>query len=258
MKKIISVILITIILFSVLAVTVCAENGDLIWNPVSLRAGGGSSGGGGGGGSSGGSGGSHSHGSGSGRQLTLFESILSFVLMPFVFFSSSIAFYIKLTKRSRKAKKLMKQMKKSDSAWKYGQVTYDVEEGFLAIQQAWTNMDMSTASQYMSDELLDSFQTKLNWMKYKNQRNVLEKISLVSALPVAVYDDSDNSRDYIWFYIKGRMVDYTIDTDTQLIVEGSTSPSSFVEYWKFVRRNDRWVLSHILQKNEEDQIPFAE
>ena len=152
----------------------------------------------------------------------------------------------------------MKQMKKSDSAWKYGQVSSDVEEGFLAIQQAWTNMDMSTASQYMSDELLDSFQTKLNWMKYKNQRNVLEKISLVSALPVAVYDDSDNSRDYIWFYIKGRMVDYTIDTDTQLIVEGSTTPSSFVEYWKFVRKNDRWVLSHILQKNEEDQIPFVE
>ena len=95
-------------------------------------------------------------------------------------------------------------------------------------------------------------------MKYKNQRNVLEKISLVSALPVAVYDDSDNSRDYIWFYIKGRMVDYTIDTETQLIVEGSTSPSSFVEYWKFVRKNDSWVLSNILQKNEEDQIPFAE
>ena len=152
----------------------------------------------------------------------------------------------------------MKQMKKSDSAWKYGQVLSDVEESFLAIQRAWTNMDMSTASQYMSDELLDSFQTKLNWMKYKNQRNVLEKISLVSALPVAVYDDSDNSRDYIWFYIKGRMVDYTIDTETQLIVEGRTAPSSFVEYWKYVRKNDRWVLSNILQKNEEDQIPFAQ
>ena len=152
----------------------------------------------------------------------------------------------------------MKQMKKSDSAWKYGQVLSDVEESFLAIQRAWTNMDMSTASQYMSDELLDSFQTKLNWMKYKNQRNVLEKIRLIEALPVAVYDDSDNSRDYIWFYIKGRMVDYTVDTETQLIVEGSTSPSSFVEYWKYVRKNDRWVLSNILQKNEEDQIPFTQ
>ena len=95
-------------------------------------------------------------------------------------------------------------------------------------------------------------------MKYKNQRNVLEKISLVSALPVAVYDDSDNSRDYIWFYIKGRMVDYTIDTDTQLIVEGRTTPASFVEYWKFVRKENNWVLDSILQKNEENQIPFVE
>lgn len=260
MKKIICLILLTIIMISVLAITVYANDADYCCNlpPVSLRAGGGSSGGGGGssGGSSGG--GSHSHSSGSGRQPTLFESVFGFIMLPFVLFSSSIVFYIQLTKRSRKAKRLMKQMKRGDSAWKYQYVSSNVEESFLAIQQAWTDMDMSTASQYMSDELLDSFQTKLNWMKYKNQKNVLEKIRLIEALPVAVYDDSDNSRDYIWFYIKGRMVDYTIDTDTQLIVEGRTTPSSFVEYWKFVRKENNWVLDSILQKNEENQIPFVE
>ncbi len=110
----------------------------------------------------------------------------------------------------------------------------------------------------MSDELLNSFQTKLNWMEYKNQKNILEKIQLVKALPVAVHDDFDNSRDYTWFYIKGRMVDYTIDTNTQLIVEGSTTSSSFVEYWQFIRKDNNWVLNKILQKNEEKQIPFVE
>ena len=86
----------------------------------------------------------------------------------------------------------------------------------------------------------------------------MENIQLLKSLPVAVHDDHDNSRDYIWFYIKGRMIDYTINTDTQLIIEGSSSPSSFVEYWKFVRKDGRWVLNKILQKDEVDQIPFTE
>ena len=152
----------------------------------------------------------------------------------------------------------MKQMKQSDSAWKYKSVSSRVEESFIAIQKAWADMDMSAASQYMSDELFDSFQTKLSWMRYRSQKNILENIKLLEALPVAVNDDPDNSQDYIWFYIKGRMVDYTIDTDTQLIVEGKTTPSSFVEYWQFVRKGDDWVLNKILQKTEEDQIPFDE
>jgi predicted lipid-binding transport protein (Tim44 family) len=128
----------------------------------------------------------------------------------------------------------------------------------MAIQTAWSNMDMSPASQYMSDDLYESFQTKLNWMSFKNEKNILEKIQLVQALPVAVYDDFDNSRDFIWFYIKGRMVDYTIDTTTQFKINGKTSPTSFIEYWQYTRKGENWVLNKILQKNESDQIPFSE
>ena len=131
-------------------------------------------------------------------------------------------------------------------------------DAYMAIQEAWANMDMTPAKRYMSDELFDNFQTQLNWTKYKNQKHIMENIQLLNALPVAVHDDRDNSRDYVWFYIKGKMVDYTIDTNTQLIVEGKTMPSSFVEYWQFIRKDGRWVLNKILQKDESDQIPFAE
>ena len=133
-----------------------------------------------------------------------------------------------------------------------------VKDSFIAIQTAWSNMDMSPASQYMSKELYGSFQTQLNWMSYRNQKNILENIQLIQALPVAVHDDCDNSRDYIWFYIKGNMVDYIIDTNTQLKVSGNTSATSFVEYWQFTREENNWVLNKILQKNEADQIPFSE
>lgn len=259
-KKTLTLIIIILMLVSCISITAYAENIDDSYSVsvITLRAGGGGSGGSGGGGGGGSSGSGSSHHSGTGRQPTLFESIIQFIMMPFVLFSSSIVFYVKLTKRSRKAKKLMKQMMQSDNAWKYKDISSTVKDSFIAIQVAWANMDMTSASQYISDELYDSFQTKLNWMSYRNEKNILENIQLIQALPVAVHDDSDNSRDYIWFYIKGKMIDYIIDTNTQLKVSGNTSSTSFVEYWQFIRKEDKWVLNKILQKNESDQIPFTE
>lgn len=259
MKKVMCLIFIVLLLCSSFGVVACAEKTDASYSAsiLPLRAGGGGGGGGGSGGGGGGGSGS-SHHSGTGRPPTLFESIVDAIITPILLFSSSIIFYIKLTKRSRKSKKLMKQMSQSDNAWKYKDISTTVNDSFIAIQTAWTNMDMTPAAQYMSDELYDSFQTKLNWMEYKNQKNILENIRLVEALPVAVHDDFDNCRDYIWFYIKGRMVDYIIDTNSQLRISGSTSTTSFVEYWQFIRKENNWVLNKILQKNELEQIPFTE
>ena len=258
MKKVICFLMVFILLFSTLYITASASD-FVADNVITLRAGGGGSGGGGGGwgGGSGGSSGVTTHSGTRGRSSSL-SDIIHLILMPFFLGSSSIVFYIQLTKRARKSKKLMKKMLESDNAWKYKDISEAVSDSFYAIQNAWTNMDLSPAKKYMSDELLDSFQTKLNWMAYRNQKNVLEKIELLTALPVAVYDDKDNSLDYIWFFIKGKMVDYTIDTTTQLKVEGNTSATSFIEYWQFVRRENVWVLNKILQKNEADQIPFSD
>lgn len=251
MKRLIGFILVCIIVFSVLGITVCAgsDGGIIGYSTSLLRAGGGGSGGGGGGG-----GGSSHHSSS--RPRTAGETVLGYILLPFAVFSSSIVFYLQITRWSRRSKKLMKQMVKRDVAWKYKNISDSVSESFYAIQNAWTDMDMTLASEYMSDDLFEEFQSKLGWMEYRNEKNVLEDIKLLKALPVAVYDDTDNSRDYVWVYIKGRMVDYTVNTQTQQKISGKSSPASFVEFWQFTRRDDKWVLNKILQKNEMSMIPF--
>lgn len=115
---------------------------------------------------------------------------------------------------------------------------------------------MTPAAQYMSDELFENFQSQLSWMAYGNEQNILKNIKLLQALPIAVHDDPDNSRDHIWFFIKGRMIDYKINTDTGKVIEGKLTPASFIEYWCFVRRDDKWVLDKILQKNEAHKIEY--
>ena len=249
MRRFLALILTIIILFSCVTIPVFA-----------LRAGGGSSGGGGGGGSGGGSSGTHHHSSatngGAGDSLQQLVPFLGFLLIGS---AGVVAFRLRLSKYARSTKKLMKLLQKKDTAWKYKHIQKQVHRAYFAIQNAWTNSDMEPARQYMSDTLYQSFQTKLAWMKYKDQRNVLKHIRLLDAIPVSVHDDSNNALDFVWFYIKGRMVDYTIDTQTNERVEGSSVPTSFCEYWQFTRTpENRWVLNEILQEDESDQIMFSD
>lgn len=242
MKRLIVVLLTILLVCTCLTVAVCGEE---------LRAGGGTTGGGDGGG------GSSPGGSLRRREGSLLVDILILIFAPFLLFGSAIFFWWQTTKRARKAKKLMKQMAESDNAWLFADMKAVVKEGFYAIQNAWAGLDMTPAAPYMSAALQEEFQTKLNWMKYRGERNVLQDIQLKKALPVAVYDDADNTKDQVWFYIKGKMIDYTVN-EAGVKISGSQSPSCFVEYWQFVRRDDRWVLNKILQKNQSGQIAFAE
>jgi predicted lipid-binding transport protein (Tim44 family) len=133
-----------------------------------------------------------------------------------------------------------------------------VRTTYFAVQKAWSNLDMTPAKRYMSESLFDNFQTQLNWMKLKDQRNILKKVKLKEAIPVSLYDSEDDTQDLVWFYIKGRMIDYTIDTKTNMKIDGSSVAEGFCEYWQFVRREgNTWVLNRVLQKDEGDQIAFT-
>ena len=238
--------------FSVTAATPC----DMDTPIYILRAGGGSSGGGGGGG--GGSSGSHHSsrgGSGSDNPFTLFIPLGAFLLISS---AAGIAYRLRLSKYARNTKKLLSMLEHKDSAWKYKNILRQVKTTYFAVQKAWTHMDLSISKVYMTPSLMENFHTKLSWMQYQRKRNVLKKVKLADAIPVALYDDPDDSKDFVWFYIKGRMVDYTIDVDTQRILEGTPISGSFEEYWQFTRtQGGGWVLSQILQKDEAEQIPFS-
>lgn len=200
------------------------------------------------------------HGSTSGNVRTV-SSVIGSILFYVLFFGigifSIIKFRHKISSAKKNSKKEMDILDDKDNAWKYSNIQVQVERAYYEIQNAWAKQDMSSARAYMDDYLYENFQSKLEWMKMKRQKNVLKNISLVKASPVSVYDDKDDSNDFVWYYICGSMVDYTIDLDSQKIIKGNKFKSSFTEYWKFVRKdNDKWVLAEILQSDEEDKIVF--
>ncbi|MET7040991.1 hypothetical protein WBZ18_09715 [Clostridium botulinum] len=46
------------------------------------------------------------------------------------------------------------------------------------------------------------------------------------------------------------MIDYTINEKTTQVVDEKTRNSSFIEYWKFIKKNDSWVVDLIMQEDE--------
>lgn len=225
-------------------------------NITLLRAGGGSSSSGG---SSGGSSGRHSTRSGqSNRPTSIIETILSYIVFFILFFSSVIIFYLKVIRASINSKKLLKILDDKDKNWNYKNIENQVIKTFYSVQESWTNMDMTPSKEYMDDNLYETFNTKLEWMQMGDKRNILKKIKLINLKPISIYDDKDDSKDSIWFYIKGKMIDYTINTETNEKIEGNDYSKTFIEFWKFVKKDDRWVLAKILQKDEENLIKFQD
>lgn len=215
-----------------------------------LRAGGGSSGG-----SHSSSGGSSSRHYGSRGYSNPISTIISSIIFMLIIFASTIILYFKVLRASFNSKRYLRLLDNKDITWKYKTIENRVIETFYIVQEAWTSNDISKAKDYMDKDLYENFKSKLEWMDINNRRNILKKIRLVNLKPVSVYDDKDDNKDLIWFYIKGKMIDYIVDTKTNNIVSGNTKNKSFVEFWKFVKNDDNnWVLSEILQEDESKKI----
>lgn len=150
----------------------------------------------------------------------------------------------------------MRLLDNKDHTWKYKTLQKRVVETYYNLQKAWTKQNLKIAKDYISPELYEMYEIRIEWMKMRNERNVLKKIKLKKAIPIHLYDDIDDSKDYVWYYVKGQMIDYTINTCTLEIVDGYNEKSTFVEYWKFGKNNGKWVLKQIIQENEQDKIPF--
>ena len=211
----------------------------------------------------GGSSGSHSSSGGSsssghyGRRgySNPISNIISAIIFMLIIFASAIILYFKVLRASFNTKRYLRLLDNKDITFKYKNIEKRVIDSFYVIQEAWTNNDMAKAKDYMDKSLYENFKSKLEWMDINNKRNILKKIRLVNLKPVSVYDDKDDKKDLIWFYIKGKMIDYTIDTKTKSIVSGDTKNRSFVEFWKFIKNDDnKWVLSEILQEDESSKI----
>ena len=151
--------------------------------------------------------------------------------------------------RSQKAMAFYAQL---GDNWDYREIQRQVEETYFQVQECWRRMDVSYGAPYLSQELMEEFDSKIQWMQVRGEAVVQRNVKLLSAMPVYVEDNPGEEYDMIWYLIHGKMTGYYIDVNTRRVVRGNTRPEAFFEYWKFVYRGERWVLQEIKQEDEMD------
>lgn len=151
--------------------------------------------------------------------------------------------------RSRKAMAFYAQM---GDNWDYREIQRQVEETYFQVQECWRRMDITYGAPYLSQELQEEFDSKIQWMQVRGEAVVQRNVRLLSAMPVYAEDHPGEEYDAIWYLIHGKMTGYYIDVNTRKVIRGNTRPEAFFEYWKFVYRGERWVLQEIRQKEEMD------
>lgn len=159
----------------------------------------------------------------------------------------------KARRNSRQAMAFFAQM---GDNWNSKEIQCQVEEAYFQIQECQRRMDITYGAPYLSEEMQKEFDSKMQWMKVRNEEAVLKNVRLLSAMPVCAQDEPDEEQDVLWYLIHGKMIRYYIDSASRRIVRGDTKPEAFFEYWKFVYRNKRWVLQEIRQQNEMDIDAF--
>ncbi|HEX7517371.1 MAG TPA: Tim44-like domain-containing protein [Chthoniobacterales bacterium] len=174
-------------------------------------------------------------------------SWLNIILLPILLIYSAIITH-QVRRKGRACRELLARLAKQDPVWDLDAIRHRITQVFFKVQQAWMERDQNTARDCMSNAIFEKHKMQTDQLISQHRKNVLENINLIETDIVDVEDFADNRKDQFWVYVKGSMIDYTIDDTTNAIVSGKREAESFTELWKFIRAGDTWVLDEIDQK----------
>lgn len=220
-------------------------------------SGGSSSGGGGGTSSSSSSSGSHYGGSNYRGRNSNLGDIIIFGIVACSASAGVFILKVKLGKKKTESIAAIKDLSKSDDNWDYKEIKKDIEEAFYKIGIAWMERNQDLAREYISDKLYDKHKSQTEWMMVRKEKNILENMTLLGAKPIGLKDCEGIDNDILWVHMKAKSIDYTINEETNEVIEGQDNKSvRYQEYWKFIRKEDRWVLDEIRQIDDIDDLNF--
>jgi hypothetical protein len=180
--------------------------------------------------------------------------IFTIILYPFLL--AYIAYlHHKISVKNKAAEALIEKFSEPDSAWKIEGLKSRIEVCFFKVQEAWMERNQDLARECLSRRLYEKHKAQTDLMVRNQEKNILKDINLIEANIVEAIDYRDNSKDHIWVYISGSMIDYTIKEPDNSVIKGDANKNEkFSELWKFVREDGGWVLDEIDQEVSLDDI----
>ncbi len=119
------------------------------------------------------------------------------------------------------------------------------KNAFVDIQRSWSNGDLSSVKNFLTDRMYIYLNSQLQDLKSKGLRNIIEDIKILDTKVVHVEEDGDNKVVVVEIEAEGK--DYTIDSNGNVVDGDKNNPVRFKEYWAFVGKALNWKLDDIRQ-----------
>jgi ribosomal protein L24E len=108
-----------------------------------------------------------------------------------------------------------------------------VKTAFVALQNAWSNQDMTPVKAYVSDGVLERFGLQLDMQRAMGYRNSMKEIRVLGVRIVSAHTDSRFHT--IHAEIHARADDTDVDLKSGRTLRVNTG-EDFIEYWTFLRK----------------------
>jgi len=116
---------------------------------------------------------------------------------------------------------------------------------FYDIQKAWSNGDLSPVKNFLTDRMYQYLEEQLKELKAKGLRNIVENPKIENLEIVHVEEEGDNK--VVIVRLDASAIDYTVDSNGNIVEGDKYNPVSFTEYWAFVGKALNWRLDDIKQ-----------
>jgi predicted lipid-binding transport protein (Tim44 family) len=142
----------------------------------------------------------------------------------------------------------LEPIRRTDPAFNEASFKELAQDIFFKLQGAWMRQDASLLKDLATPEFAAILEKDLLELKAKGQINKLENISVRQVEISEAWQEQ--GQDFLTVGFLANLLDYTVDTNTNLVLAGSDKePVKFEEYWTFTRLtgSGTWKLSAITQ-----------
>lgn len=181
-----------------------------------------------------------------------FSSVLfSVFIIAGIWIGWSAAFFDtweRLRKRAVKADKTVRQAALVDSAWDKEHLAALARQCFLQYQQDWSTFNIESMRTYMTPSYARHSLLLMAALHELRRRNVVTDIKINQALIIEAHDHTENSYDTFTVAFEAQAHDELVNDNDKSVIHTSTKP--FIEYWRFTRNQDVWLLDGITQNTQ--------
>lgn len=178
-------------------------------------------------------------GTGKGKGIVSIIAIICWAIYTAII--TSVLFF-----KTRRTKGIILLASEHDNLWDMHALKMHAKSMFYKMQDAWMGKNIDAVRELITDQLYADYKQQLDYMRLKNETNVLEGIQINDVRIISCQDFNEDAKDSYIAYIKGTIVDYTrAERSGNIIINKERDEEKFSDTYHFVRYGNKWLLHYI-------------